>query len=118
MRCPNKAVLTTKCHIFGSSSQTIQKAGARRFSILDIYKGYLNMVLHPDSREITTHHTPRGPRRFTCMNYSTKSAAETFQKEISNLSAAFLLKNEHFFCFREYQLRILLLLFAYLHILA
>ena len=41
------------------------------------------MVLHPDSREITTHHTPRGPRRFTRMNYVTNSAAEIFQKEIS-----------------------------------
>ena len=41
------------------------------------------MVLRPDSREITTHHTPRGPRRFTHMNYGTKSTAEIFQKEIS-----------------------------------
>ena len=41
------------------------------------------MVLHPDSKEITTHHTPRCPRRFTRMNYVTNSAAEIFQKEIS-----------------------------------
>ena len=41
------------------------------------------MVLHLDSREITTHHTQRGPRRFTRMNHGTKSAAEIFQKEIS-----------------------------------
>ena len=77
MRCPNKAVQTTKCHIPSilEVRQKLQKAGARRFSKLDIRKGYLNMVLHPNNREITTHHTPRGPRRFTRMNYGTKSAA-------------------------------------------
>ena len=84
MRCPNKAVQTTKCNIpsiwrFVKSYRN----GAKRFSKLDICKGYLNIVLHPDSREITTHHTPRGPRGFTRMNYGTKSAAEIFQKEIS-----------------------------------
>ena len=85
MRCPNKAILTTKCHIptILEVRRKLQKAGARRFTKLDIHRGYLNMVLHPDSRNITTHHTPRGPRRFTRMNYGTKSAAETFQKEIS-----------------------------------
>ena len=41
------------------------------------------MVLHPDSREITTHQTLRGPRRFTRIIYGTKSAAEIFQEEIS-----------------------------------
>jgi hypothetical protein len=61
----------------------LQKAGATRFTRLDIHRGYLNMVLHLDSRDITTHHTPHGPRRFTRINYGTKSAAETFQKEIS-----------------------------------
>ena len=85
MRCPNKAVQTTKCNIPSilEVRRKLQKSGAKRFSKLDIRKGYLNMVLHPDSREITTHHTPRGPRRFTRMNYGTKSAAEIFQKEIS-----------------------------------
>ena len=85
MRCANKAVLSTKYHIPAilEVRRKLQKAGARRFSKLDIHKGYLNMALHPDSREITTHHTPRGPRRFTRMNYGTKSAAEIFQKEIS-----------------------------------
>ena len=85
MRCPNKAVQTTKCNIPSilEVRRKLQKSGAKRFSKLDIRKGYLNIVLHPDSREITTHHTPRGPRRFTRMNYGTKSAAEIFQKEIS-----------------------------------
>ncbi len=85
MRCPNKAVLTTKCHIptILEVRRKLQKAGATRFTKLDIHRGYLNMVLHPESRAITTHHTPRGPRQFTRMNYGTKSAAEAFQKEIS-----------------------------------
>jgi hypothetical protein len=85
MRCPNKAIRTTKCHIptILEVRRKLQKAGAMRFTKLDIHRGYLNMVLHPDSRDITTHHTLRGPRRFTRMNYGTKSAAETFQKEIS-----------------------------------
>ena len=85
MRCPNKAILTTKCNIPSilEVRHKLQKAGARRFTKLDIHRGYLNMVLHPESPKITTHHTPRGPRQFTRMNYGTKSAAETFQKEIS-----------------------------------
>ena len=85
MRCPNKAVLTTKCHIPTTLEvrRKLQKAGATRFTKLDIHRGYPNMVLHPESRAITTHHTPRGPRQFTRMNYGTKSAAEAFQKEIS-----------------------------------
>jgi hypothetical protein len=82
MRCPNKAVRTTKCHIqtILEVRRKLQKAGATRFTKLDIHRGYLNMVLHPDSRDITTHHTPHGPRQFTRMNYGTKSAAETFQE--------------------------------------
>ena len=85
MRCPNKAVQTIKCNIpsIVEVRRKLQKSGAKRFSKLDIRKGYLNMVLLPDSREITTHYTPRGPRRFTRMNFGTKSAAEIFQKEIS-----------------------------------
>ena len=85
MRCPNKAVRTKKCHIptILEVRRKLHKADATRFTKLDVHRGYLNMVLHPDSRDITTHHTPRGNRRFTPMNYGRKSAAETFQKEIS-----------------------------------
>jgi hypothetical protein len=85
MRCLNKAVHTTKCHIptILEVRRKLQKAGTTRFTKLDIHRGYFNMVLHPDSRDITMHHIPCGPRRFTCMNYGTKSAAETFQKKIS-----------------------------------
>ena len=85
MRCPTKAVRTKKCHIptILEVRRKLQKADATMFTKLDIHRGYLNMVLHPDSRDITTHHTPRGPRRFTRMNYGRKLAAETFQKEFS-----------------------------------
>ena len=43
----------------------------------------MNLALHPESGGITAHHTPRGPRRSTRLNYGTTSAAEIFQKEVA-----------------------------------
>ena len=85
MRLPNKAILRTRCHIptVIEIRDKLQKAKAAVFSKLDIHKGYLNLALHPESRGITAHHTPRGPRRSTRLNYGTTSAAEIFQKEIA-----------------------------------
>ena len=85
MRLPNKAILRTRCHIptVIEIRDKLQKAKAAVFSKLDIHKGYLNLALHPESRGITAHHTPIGPRRSKRLNYGTTSAAEIFQKEIA-----------------------------------
>ena len=53
------------------------------YKITDSRFQYLNLALHPESRGITAHHTPRGPRRSTRLNYGTTSAAKIFQKEIA-----------------------------------
>ena len=85
MRLPNKAILRTQCYIptVMEIRDKLQKAKAAVFSKLDIHKGYLNLELHPESVGITAHHTPRGPRRSTRLNYGTTLAAEIFQKEIA-----------------------------------
>ena len=70
MGLPNKAILRTQCHIptIIEIRDKLQKAKAAVFSKLDIHKGYLNLALHPESRGITAHHTPRGLRRPTRLN--------------------------------------------------
>ena len=84
MRLPNKVILRTRSHVPSviEIRDKLQKAKAAVFSKLDIHKGYLNLTLHLESRGITAHHTPRGPRRSTILNYGT-TAAEIFQKEIA-----------------------------------
>ena len=85
MRLPNKAILSTRCHTPAVTKirDKLQQAKAAAVSKFDIHKGYLNLALYPESRGITAHHTPKGPRRSTRLNYGTTSAAEIFQKEIA-----------------------------------
>ena len=62
MRLPKKAILKTQCHIptVTEVRDKLQKA-----------KAAVNLALHPESRGITAHHTPKGPRRPTRLNYGT-----------------------------------------------
>ena len=83
MRAPNKAI-----HRERHPSPTIDDLihtlnGAKVFSKLDLRSGYHQLSLAPESRYITTFATHRGLRRYTRLNFGTKSASEIFQNIIN-----------------------------------
>ena len=59
--------------------------GATIFSKIDLNKGYHQLELHPESRYITTFTTHKGLYRYKRLSFGINSAAETFQKKISDV---------------------------------
>ena len=57
--------------------------GAKVFSKLDLNQGYHQLVLHPDSRHITTFSTHFGLFRYKCLSFGINAAAEKFQNVIA-----------------------------------
>lgn len=53
---------------------------AKHFSILDLYSGFHQVELHPDSRDITSFSTEEGSFRFTRLPYGLKVAPNSFQR--------------------------------------
>lgn len=53
---------------------------ARHFSVLDLYSGFHQVGLHPDSRDITSFSTDEGSFRFTRLPYGLKVAPNSFQR--------------------------------------
>ena len=56
--------------------------GATVFSKIDLNKGYHQLELSPESRNITTFSTHAGLARFRRLNFGTNSASEIFHEEI------------------------------------
>jgi len=57
--------------------------GAKVFSKLDLNQGYHQLVLHPDSRHITTFSTHLGLYRYKRLSFGISAAAEKFQDVIA-----------------------------------
>ena len=57
--------------------------GAKVFSKLDLNQGYHQLVLHPDSRHITTFSTHLGLYRYKHLRFGVNAAVEKFQDVIA-----------------------------------
>ena len=82
MRLPNKAIKRER-HICPTLDDIIHALnGATTFSKLNLNKGYHQIELDEDSRDITTFSTHKGLYRYKRLNFGVCSAAELFQKLI------------------------------------
>ena len=82
MQQANKAILRER-HITPTIDDVLCDLNeAKFFSKIDLNSGYHQIVLHPDSRYITTFSTHIGLRRFKRLNFGISSAAEIFQNII------------------------------------
>ena len=85
MRDANKAILRTR-HITPTIEELIADLnGATHFSKIDLKAGYHQLILHPDSRYITTFSTHCGLFRYKRLMFGLNSAAETFQHAIQTV---------------------------------
>ena len=85
MRQPNKAIIRTR-HVTPTMNELIAELnGSRVFSKIDLRSGYHQLVLHPDSRYITTFVTHLGLYRYKRLSFGINSAAEIFQHTIQTV---------------------------------
>ena len=85
MRVPNKAITRTRICTPTVDDVIHRLNGAVVFSKLDLNKGYHQLELHPQSREITAFATPMGTFRYKRLSFGITSAAEIFQETIRQL---------------------------------
>lgn len=57
-------------------------SGAKVFCKLDLNQGYHEMVIHPDSKHITTFFTHLGLYRYRRLSFDINAAAEKFKDVI------------------------------------
>lgn len=85
MRMPNQAIKRTR-HIMPTIDDILMRLnGATVFSKLDLNKGYHQLELDEDSRNMTTFSTHVGLRRYKRLNFGVTSAAEIFQNHIAEM---------------------------------
>ncbi|KAL9988412.1 hypothetical protein ACROYT_G002850 [Oculina patagonica] len=83
MREANKAI-TRERHLMPTLDEVVHDLnGAKVFSKLDLNQGYHQLVLHPDSRHITTFSTHLGLFRYKRLSFGVNAAAEKFQDVIA-----------------------------------
>ena len=84
MREANKAILRER-HLLLTLDEVIHDLnGATVFSKLDLNQGYHQLLLHPDSRHITTFSTHTGLFRYNRLSFGINAAAEKFQNVIAS----------------------------------
>ena len=82
MRLPKKAIEREK-HITPTLDDVISELnGAEVFSKLNLNNGYDQLMLHQDSRFITTFTTHMGLRRHKRLSFDINAASEIFQDAI------------------------------------
>ena len=85
MRKPNQAIVRTR-HITPTLDELIPVMNnAKIFSKIDLRNGYHQLLLHPESRYITTFSTHVGLFRYKRLAFGINSASEIFQHVIWNL---------------------------------
>lgn len=85
MREANKAIIR-ELHPFPTMKKHMARlSGARHFTKLDLKSAYHHILLHEDSRDLTTFMTPDGPRRFTRLLFGVNCAPEIFQRELERI---------------------------------
>ena len=83
MREANRAI-TRETHLMPTLDEVVHDLnGAKVFSKLDPNQGYHQLVLHPDSRHITTFSTHLGLYRYKRLSFGVNAAAEKFQDVIA-----------------------------------
>ncbi len=80
LRAVNKAVIPDRFPLPTSEELTAQFHGSTVFSKLDLRQGYLQVPLHPNSRNLTAFVTHAGVFRYTRMPFGLSSAPSCFQK--------------------------------------
>ena len=84
MRLPNLAIKCTRHTIPTIDDMIVDLNGARVFSKLDLRQGYHQLLLSPQSHNVTTFTTHVGLRRYKRLSFGINSAAEIFQNAIQN----------------------------------
>ena len=80
----NKAISRER-HLLPTLDEVIHDLkGATVFSKLDLNQDYHQLLLHPDSRHITTFSTHTGLFRYKCLSFGINPAAEKFQNVIAS----------------------------------
>ena len=83
MREANKAI-ARETHLMPTLDEVVHDLnGAKVLSKLDLNQGYHQLVLHPDSRYITTFSTRLGLYRYKRLSFGVNAAAEKFQDVIA-----------------------------------
>jgi len=76
----NKAVIPNKFPLPNLEELTAQFYGSTMFSKIDLRQGYLQVPLHPSSRNLTAFITHVGVFLYTCMPFGLSSTPSCFQK--------------------------------------
>ena len=87
LRQVNKAVIPDKYPLPTAEELTTLFHGSAVFSKLDLRQGYLQVPLHPASRDLTAFVTHAGVFRYTRMPFGLSSAPSCFQKVMSTILA-------------------------------
>jgi hypothetical protein len=85
MRLVNRAIIRER-HVIPTIDDIISDLnGCEVFSKLDLKQGYHQLLLHPDSRHLTTFSTHIGLFRYKRLNFGMSCSAEIFQKKIADI---------------------------------
>ncbi|KAJ8356463.1 hypothetical protein SKAU_G00192570 [Synaphobranchus kaupii] len=87
LRLVNKAVIPDRYPLPTSEELTALFYGSTVFTKLDLRQGYLQVPLHPASRDLTAFVTHAGVFRYTRMPFGLSSAPSCFQKVMSTILA-------------------------------
>ena len=90
LRQVNKAVVPDKYPLPMIEELTTHFHGSQVFSKLDLRQGYLQVLLHPESRNLTAFITHTGLYSYTRMPFGLSSAPSCFQKIMSTILASCL----------------------------
>lgn len=87
LRSVNKAVIPDKYPLPTAEELTTHFHGSTVFTKLDLRQGYLQVPLHPSSRDLTAFVTHAGVFRYTRMPFGLSSAPSCFQKVMATIFA-------------------------------
>ena len=87
LRPVNKAVIPDRYPLPTTEELTAKFYGSTVFSKLDLRQGYLQVPLHPDSRNLTAFVTHMGVFRYSRMPFGLSSAPSCFQKIMATIFA-------------------------------
>ena len=82
MRAANVAIIREPYQISTLDDMLYTFNGCTKFTKLDLNKGYHQISLAPESRDLTTFASHRGIFRYTRLIFGMSAAAELYQKEI------------------------------------
>ncbi|KAI4890396.1 hypothetical protein NFI96_006743 [Prochilodus magdalenae] len=85
LREPNKAIVVDSYPLPHMDELLSRLRGASVFSTIDLQSAYHQVLLHPDSRDLTAFITHEGLFRFCRVPYGLASAPAAFQKMMSSI---------------------------------